>query len=284
MVGITGAARVSFSVGRTGRIAWPNSENKMKAVSNHDPHLLFTVLILGVFAELALPMMGQLPAAAPKAEPVAALAGPSPVPPPSTSGGEDPTEPTVMHLHSRSFFVDPYQFHEVVQPKLPVSKEDSRNGSEVFAALRQWFAQLGVEMNQTNGKSIFWHDDGRLLVRASSADLDTIEGAIMAMSKEYSGKPHPPLEIRVIHIVPDNFEAGLRKLKLLSEGTNSSPGEVSVAVLRRFAELGVDLTLPKTRHYDRSRGYLAVCATRADLEIIEPEVVRLQVTPDQRPP
>src|ERR1044071_3760336 len=97
--------------------------NKMKAASNN-PHLLFTVLILVAFAESALPMMGQLPAGAPGAEPLAAVSGPSGVAPPGTSGGEDPTDPTVMHLHSRSFFVDPYQFHEVVRPKLPVLKED----------------------------------------------------------------------------------------------------------------------------------------------------------------
>src|SRR5262245_59468969 len=144
----------------------------MKAVINHDRHFLFTVLILGAFAELALPMMGELPAAVPKTEPVAPVR-PAPVPPP-TYAREHSTEQTVTHLYSRSFFVDPYQFHEVVRPKLPISKEDSPNGGEVFKALRQWFAQLGVDMDPTNGKSMFGHDDGRLLVRASSADLDTI--------------------------------------------------------------------------------------------------------------
>jgi hypothetical protein len=55
----------------------------------------------------------------------------------------------------------------------------------------------------------------------------------------------------------------------------NSPVDVAAAVLRRFAELGVSLSCPKTFHYDRSRGYLALCATCADLEIVEPELVRL---------
>jgi len=231
----------------------------MRAATNDHRHVFFTRLILAI----ALPMMGQVPAIVPKVVP-------------ATGAAENPTEPT-MHLHIRSFFVDPYQFHEVVPPKLPVSEEDNLDATEVFKALCQWFAQLGLDMNPTNGKSMFWHDDGRLHVRASSADLATIEAAITAMGKDYSGKPHPRLEIRVIHLVPDPFEEGLRKLRLLSsEAATNSLAEVRAAVFLRFAELGVNLARPKTFHYDRSRGYLAVCAPRADLEIVEPEVARLQ--------
>jgi hypothetical protein len=209
------------------------------------------------------------------------VARPLPAPPPTTYAKDDPKEPTATLLHIRSFFVDPYQFHEVVRPKLPVSEEDNIDGTGIFRSLLQWFGQLGVEMNQTNGKSIFWHDDGRLNVRASSADLDTIGAAITAMGKEYSGKSHPPLEMRVIHLAPDAFEEGLRKLGFLSEHATNRRSDVSTAVLRRFAELGVNLARPKTFHYDRSKGYLAVCATHADLEMIEPEVARLQVAPAQ---
>jgi len=243
----------------------------MKAVSN----VCFTGLILAVFAELALPMMGQVAAPAREVERTTAAASPLPVPPPTTSGREDLTEPPAMRLYDRSFFVDPYQFQEVVRPKLPRSKESNLDGAEVYMALREWFAQLGVKINATNGQSMFWHDDGRLHVRALSADVNTIEAAIIAMGKKYSGQPHQPLEIRVIKIAPDAFEEGLRKLRLLSEAATDSPADVAAAVRRRLAELGVNLSLPKTIYYDRSRGYLALCATCADLELVEPEVARL---------
>jgi len=226
-------------------------------------------------------MMGQVAAPARKVERIKSVASPLPVPPPVTSGREAPTEPPAMHLYTRSYFVDPYQFHEVVRPKLPRSDENNLDGAETGKALRDWFAQLGVEMNQTNGKSIFWHDDGRLLVRASSAELDTIEAAIIALGKEYSGTPHQPLEIRVIHLAPDAFEEGLQKLRLLPEAATNSPADIRAAVLERFAELGVNLALPKTFHYDRAKGYLAVCATCDDLEIVEQELVRMQVTSAQ---
>jgi len=243
----------------------------MKAVY---PPVCFTGLILAVFADLALPMMGQVAAPARKVEPTTAVASPLPVPPPITSGSEIPTEPSAMDLIIRSFFVDPYQFHEVVRPKLLLLAENSLDGAEVCRGLREWFAQLGVDMYQP-GKSIFWHDDGRLLVRASSADVNTIEAAIIAMGKEYSGTPHLRLEMRVIKVAPDALEEGLRKLKLLSEAGTDSQADVAAGLLRRFATLGVNLSLPKTFRYDRSKGYVALCATCADLEIIEPELVRL---------
>jgi len=245
----------------------------MKAVSNYYRHVCFTGLVLAVFAELALPMMGQVATPARKVEPTTAVASPLPVPSSTTSGKEAPTEPPTMHLDNRSFFVDPYQFHEVVRPKLPPSEENNPDGAEVFMALREWFAQLGVDMNLANGKSMFWHDDGRLLVRALSAEVNTIEAAIIAMGKEYSGTPHPRLDIRVIKLAPDAFEEGLRKLRLLSE--TPSPADVVAAVRRHFVALGVNLSLPKTIHYDRSRGYVALCATCDDLEIVEPEILRL---------
>jgi hypothetical protein len=254
----------------------------MKAVSNHDPHLCFTGLILAVLIELALPTMGQVSTPAPKVEHAAAVARPLPIPPP-TYGRVDPTDPTATNLSIQFFLVDPYQFNEVVRPKLPAREKEDLGGSEVYRDLRQWFAQLGVDMNQT-GKSMFWHDDGRLNICASSADLDTIQAAITAMGKEYSGEPHPPLEIRVIHVAPDAFEEGLRKLRLLSEAATNTPAEVRAAVLRRISTLGVNLARPKTFYYNRSRGYLAVCATRADLDIVEPEVARLQGTPAQAVP
>lgn len=242
---------------------------------------LASVALATAFAALALPM-GQAPAPVPRSGPAAAVAPPLPASAPIVHGSEAPREPAAVQLLFRNLFVDPYQFHEVIRPKLPVPEEHIPYGGEATWALRQWFAQLGVEMNLTNGASMFWHDDGRLMVYAPRADLDAIERAIKTMGKEYSGKPHPRLEIGVIRLVPDGFEAGLRKLKLLSEGANSLK-EVSAAVLRRFAQLGVDLAPPKTCRYCRSRsgGYLAVCAPHADLEIIEPEVVRLHVAPAQ---
>src|SRR5690242_4723329 len=129
----------------------------MQPTSRHHSHVRFTGLILAVFSELALPMMGQVTAPVPKVEPSTAVASPLPVAPPTTLGTEDPKEAHAMPLWIRSFFVDPYQFHEVVRPKLPSSKENNLDGRLVYSALREWFTQLGVEMNQ-DGKSMFWHD------------------------------------------------------------------------------------------------------------------------------
>jgi hypothetical protein len=251
----------------------------MRTYNNSGRQVLLRGLILVAFAELALPMIGQVPAPDPKAEPAAAVSRPLPLPSPTTNVREDPMEPRALPLYSRSFFVDPYQFDEVVRPKLPILEGD--HIGRTWVILGQWFAQLGVDMNRTNGKSMFWHEDGRLSVRASSADLDSIGAAITAMGREYSGKSHPRLETRVIHLAPDAFEEGLRKLTLLPEAATNSAVEVSAAVLRHFAELGVDLARPKTLHYDRSRGCLELCATHADLEIVEPEVVRLLVNSAQ---
>jgi len=249
----------------------------MKTVNSCDRPLFFTVSFLAAFTALTS-AMGQAPAPVSSAESAAAVAPPLTFPPRSTYGSQAWTKPAAMPAYEGNLFVDPYQFQEVVRPKLPLPEKDNAHGTEMFWALRQWIAQLGVEMNETNGWAMMWHDDGRLLVYAPSGDLNAIEGAIKTMSKEYSGKPHPRLEIRVMHLAPDGFEASLRKLKLLSEAADHTPDEVNAAVVRRFAQLGVNLALPKTCHYDRSRGYLAVCASRADLEIIEPEVARLDVT------
>jgi hypothetical protein len=245
--------------------------------------LRFRVLILALFAALPLLAMGQLSAPAAKPEAVSAAAPALPVPPSINYETEGWNDPAKQYLYPRTFFVDPYQFQEVVRPKLPVSEKENLDGTEVFRAVRQWMVQLGVDMNRTNAKSMFWHDDGRLFVHASSADLDIIEAAITRMGKEYSGTPYPRLEIRVIHFAADALEENLRKLGLLSsDAATNSPTDVRAALVRRFGELGLDLANPKTFHYDRSRGCLVLCATHADLEIAEPEVARLQVAAAQK--
>jgi hypothetical protein len=196
-------------------------------------------------------------------------------PSPATNYASNPSAGPAMQAGFRTFLVDPYEFEEVVRPKLPVLKEDVDHQADgVFRALRQWFAQLGVDMALTNGRSILWHDDGRLLVCAPHAELETIERALDKMHRDYSGKPHPRLEIRVIHLKPESFEAGLSELMLLAHGARSQ-AEVGAAVVRRFAQIGVEFASPKTCYYSRSRSYLALCAPRADLDTIEREVLRL---------
>jgi hypothetical protein len=225
------------------------------------------VLVAMASIGIAVSMAGGA-AAAPQAD--------SAPPFPATNyAGNPSTGPVAMQVGFRTFLVDPYEFEEMVRPKLPVlKKEVDEQADGVSRALRQWFAQLGLDIALTNGRSFFWHDDGRLLVCAPRAELETIERALDKMHRDYSGKPHPRLEVRVIHLKPESFEAGLSELKLLSDGARSQ-AEAGAAIVRRFAQIGVEFASPKTCYYSRSGSYLALCAPRADLEIIEREVLRL---------
>jgi hypothetical protein len=161
---------------------------------------------------LVLVAMASTRLAVPMASGAAALpqADSAPTPPATNYGSNSSTEPAAMQVGFRTFLVDPYEFEEVVRPKLPVLKDGDEQRDGLFRALRQWFAQLGLDMALTNGRSILWHDDGRLLVCAPHAELETIERALNKMHRDYSGKPHPHLEIRVIHVNPESFVGGVK--------------------------------------------------------------------------
>ena len=94
------------------------------------------------------------------------------------------------------------------------------------------------------------------------------------------GQEPTPLYFRTIKLDPGTFENGMRKFLGLPEGGNGA--ENVVTVFRRFfAELGVDLSPPKSVFYKDREGTLLLYASLADLDTIERAVAALNTAPPQ---
>jgi beta-lactamase regulating signal transducer with metallopeptidase domain/5-hydroxyisourate hydrolase-like protein (transthyretin family) len=83
-----------------------------------------------------------------------------------------PDEP----LFARTFKVDANSFYAALQ------RENNVHSNSIPNMARNYFSRLGVDLESPKGKSVFYSDTrGALYVKATLADLDTIERAISAM-------------------------------------------------------------------------------------------------------
>ncbi len=77
--------------------------------------------------------------------------------------------------------------------------------STVSAAARQFFTSLGVNLEQPPGKSVFFNDRlGKLFVKATESDLDTIERAIEALNEI---APQVHIKARFIEVQQNDSKA-----------------------------------------------------------------------------
>ena len=82
-------------------------------------------------------------------------------------------------LVSRVFAVDPRTFVASLKAAGVDIGTSTNSAEQIVPALKNFFAKLGVNMESPPGKAIFYGDRlGRLFVRATKDDLDTIEHAI----------------------------------------------------------------------------------------------------------
>jgi len=82
------------------------------------------------------------------------------------------------------------------------------------------------------------------------------------------GRETTPLYFRTIKLDPNAFEKGMRHFLGLPESGNG-PEKLGTIIRKFFAEIGVDISPPKSMFYGDRQGTLLVYATLADLDIIE---------------
>jgi len=82
-------------------------------------------------------------------------------------------------LFNRVFAVDPHTFVASLKAAGVDVGGSTNSAEQIVPALKNFFASLGVNMESPPGKAIFYGDRlGKLFVKATPADLDTIEHAI----------------------------------------------------------------------------------------------------------
>ncbi len=124
------------------------------------------------------------------------------------------TVPSFNTLYTRIFKVDPRTFAENLR-NLTGATPESTNST--FLALKEFVSNLGLDL--TPPKTLYYNDrEGVLLVRASLADLDTIENAI----NELSSAP-PQINVKVKFV-----ELPVKLAKDFWEGLTNSATRVAI--------------------------------------------------------
>jgi len=111
-------------------------------------------------------------------------------------------------LFSRVFAVDPHTFVASLKAAGVDIGGSTNSAEQIVPALKNFFASLGVDLKSPPGKAIFYGDKlGKLFVKATSADLDTIERAIEVLN---SVPPQIHIKARFVQVTRNrNGAAGV---------------------------------------------------------------------------
>ena len=130
---------------------------------------------------------------------------------------------TATNLFARAFRVDPRVFAGALR------EQTGLQTTNVSLQARSFFSMLGVDLESPKGKAVYYNDRrGYLFVKATEADLDTIERAIQVLNQA-------PLQIHIkarFVEVPQNSVSGfttfLGQIPLTNAGNPSAfPGNAS---------------------------------------------------------
>jgi beta-lactamase regulating signal transducer with metallopeptidase domain len=129
---------------------------------------------------------------------------------------------------------------------------------------RNWFANIGVNLDPQSGKSVFYNEHkGILYVRATMVELDTIETSFQTLAVANS----QPLTTRTFHVEPGAIRQAIESLFPQFNPVTSTNFTASIRALLESS--GAKLSPPKSVYYNDRAGGLFVRATREDLDAIE---------------
>ena len=113
----------------------------------------------------------------------------------------NPNGQELVRLESRVFHVDPNLFFQGLESAVPpesFSPSISNPQTYVQSAVNKFFATMGVPLDPTVGKTVFFNDrEGSLFVRATSGELDNIEQIIRVLNIK---PPQVNIKIRWVEI------------------------------------------------------------------------------------
>jgi bla regulator protein BlaR1 len=192
----------------------------------------------------------------------------------STSASDDT-------LHTRLFRINPAIFESEATQMLDPS---TNRCAAAYEELRNWVTSIGLDF--TPPKTLYYHLDGRLMVRATRDDLDRLQKEIEA--RQAKGRTAartntlgldakrptsivstegPKLFTRVFRVDPVIFESNLCGMfPVISQAEFTS--ETLESFRRSLSSLGVVIEPPKTLSY-KPGGRLIVRATMNDIDALE---------------
>ena len=131
---------------------------------------------------------------------------------------------------TRVFAVDPHTFVASLKAAGVDIGTSTNSAEQIVPALKNFFAKLGVNMESPPGKAIFYGDRlGKLFVKATQADLDTIESAIEILN---SVPPQIHIKARFLE-VPTGTMAGFGNfLNATNSTTNQFTGILNATNLK----------------------------------------------------
>jgi beta-lactamase regulating signal transducer with metallopeptidase domain len=191
-------------------------------------------------------------------------------------------------LYTRVFKVDPLAFEDSVNALPPLDPAslpwlseptvgNPSPGKAYLARIPQFFLNIGVDLNPP--KSVFYKDlDGRLIVRATLQELDTIEAALKELGP--SARTNQTLYVRIIKVDPTSFFEGLWSATG-NQPTMNDPATLQKMLAAFFTSRGAEIKPPKSIFFNDREGSLVVRASLQDLDTIEQAVQILNITPPQ---
>jgi beta-lactamase regulating signal transducer with metallopeptidase domain len=196
-----------------------------------------------------------------------------------------PKGPDALPLYTRIFKVDPMTFEESVNTlppldptSLPWLNEPTVGnlgpGKSYLARIRQFFLNIGVGLNPP--KSVFYKDlDGRLVVRATLQELDTIDAALKELRP--SAPTNQTLYVRIIKVDPTSLFEGLKS----ATGSQPTMATLQKTLAAFFTSRGAEIKPPKSIFFNDRDGTLVIRASLQDLDTIEQAVQVLNISPPQ---
>jgi beta-lactamase regulating signal transducer with metallopeptidase domain len=144
------------------------------------------------------------------------------------TGAGQPSTQVVSQLAERSFNVDPVALSSAAGKSAGFSGPANR--TNLGPAIRAFFLQSGVDLDPTAGKSYYLNlTRGHIYVRATPAELDTIEALLQTM------REGEPLERRTYHIDSKELaEVRARVPTALSQILSTNPATGLQAILESF--------------------------------------------------
>ena len=113
-------------------------------------------------------------------------------------------EPETPQLFSRVFKIDTNIFYSLLQ-----FSKNTNSPALISAEARKFFTGLGVDLESPKGKSVYYNERlGRLFVKATESDLDTIGRALSALNQV---APQIHIKARFVE-VPKGTLSGLPKM------------------------------------------------------------------------
>ncbi len=111
----------------------------------------------------------------------------------------------VPQLFARTFIVDPLAFYSALKDTSSGFSANTNVSANVAAAEKEFFHNIGVDLESPKGKSIFYNERLRLLfVKATEDDLDTIARTIEAINQI---APQIHIKTRFIEVPEKVFQA-----------------------------------------------------------------------------